>query len=129
MTHAWPWPGPTRWNLHPHCLDPSHATLMSGSGNHQGTFHHNITQETLMTLNFLKVIRNSSLKLLFLDFKLSLIFDLNILNLQRGYSIWLFNKIFCIYTFLSFKMSKQILSAEIFKLSKREPPPAGPLKV
>ena len=32
-----------------------------------------LAQETLMTLNFLKVIRNSSLKLLFLDFKLSLV--------------------------------------------------------
>ena len=30
-----------------------------------------VTQETLMTLNFLKVIRNSSLKLLFSIFKLS----------------------------------------------------------
>ena len=34
---------------------------------------HNRSQETLLTLNFLKVIRYSSLKLLFLDFKLSLI--------------------------------------------------------
>ena len=37
------------------------------------SYHIQHAQETLMTLNFLKVIRNSSLKLLFLIFKLSLI--------------------------------------------------------
>ena len=52
-THAWSWPGPTGWNPQAHWLDPSHATLISGSGNHQGTFHHDITRFRFPSIIFL----------------------------------------------------------------------------
>ena len=52
-THAWSWPRPTGWNPQAHWLDPSHATLISGSGNHQGTFHHDITRFRFPSIIFL----------------------------------------------------------------------------
>ena len=52
-THAWSWPRPTGWNPQAHWLDPSHATLISGSGNHQGTFHRDITRFCLPSIIFL----------------------------------------------------------------------------
>ena len=52
-THAWSWPRPTGWNPQAHWLDPSHATLISGSGNHQGTLHHDITRFRFPSIIFL----------------------------------------------------------------------------
>ena len=54
-------------------FDMSHDHSESLEGQSCDNAEHDASQETLMTLNFLKVIRNSSLKLLFLIFKLSLI--------------------------------------------------------
>ena len=53
MIHAWFWPRPTGWNPQAHWLDPSHATLMSGSSSHQGTFHHDITRFRFPSIIFL----------------------------------------------------------------------------
>ena len=51
--HPQTMPGPTGWNLHPHWLDSSHATLISGSGNHPGTFRHDLTRFCFPSIIFL----------------------------------------------------------------------------